>query len=85
MLVALVEKATDNFIKNGELIANENPDIKKEMMMAVDEVRNSGNKMTETSREFAEDPCSSQKRGNMVRPVMDLTFSNFKKQNFSCS
>jgi catenin alpha len=28
--------------------------------------------MTDTSREFAEDPCSSQKRGNMVRAARAL-------------
>jgi len=39
----LVEKATENFIKNGEIIANENPDIKREMLLAVDEVRKTGN------------------------------------------
>jgi catenin alpha len=42
-LVAAVEKATENFIVQGEQIAYENPDIKQEMLSAVDEVRKTGN------------------------------------------
>ena len=44
VLVAAVEKATENFIEKGELIAYENPDIKQEMLSAVEEVRKTGNK-----------------------------------------
>ena len=67
VLVAAVEKATANFIERGEQIAYENPDIQQEMLAAVDEVRKTGETMSVASREFAEDPCSSLKRGNMVR------------------
>lgn len=42
MLVAAVEKATENFIERGEMIAYENPDIKSEMLSAVEEVRKTG-------------------------------------------
>lgn len=42
MLVAAVEKATENFIERGETIAYENPDIKSEMLSAVEEVRKTG-------------------------------------------
>lgn len=42
VLVAAVEKATENFIEKGELIAYENPDIKQEMLSAVEEVRKTG-------------------------------------------
>lgn len=75
VLVAAVEKATENFIEKGEEIANENPDIHQEMMAAVEEVRKTGGKgetMSKASREFAEDPCSSLKRGNMVRAARNL-------------
>lgn len=41
-MVAAVEKATENFIEKGELIAYENPDIKQEMLSAVEEVRKTG-------------------------------------------
>ncbi|XP_075733193.1 catenin alpha isoform X3 [Rhipicephalus microplus] len=72
VLVAAVERATENFIKKGEEIATENPDIHQEMMAAVDEVRKTGEAMSKASREFAEDPCSSVKRGNMVRSARNL-------------
>ncbi|XP_065579492.1 catenin alpha-like isoform X2 [Artemia franciscana] len=72
ILVAAVEKATQNFIERGEQIAYENPDIKQEMLVAVEEVRKTGEVMSISSREFAEDPCSSLKRGNMVRAARSL-------------
>ena len=72
VLVAAVEKATENFILKGEEIALENPDIKMEMLSAVHEVRTAGEAMSQSSREFAEDPCSSAKRGNMVRAARNL-------------
>ncbi|XP_021961415.1 catenin alpha [Folsomia candida] len=72
ILVAAVEKATENFIERGEQIAHENPDIKQEMLAAVDEVRKTGEAMSLAAREFADDPCSSLKRGNMVRAARNL-------------
>lgn len=72
VLVAAVEKATENFIVRGEEIAMENPDAKSEMLSAVDEVRKAGTIMSQASREFAEDPCSSSKRGNMVKAARNL-------------
>ena len=74
-LVAAVEKATDNFIERGEQIAYENPDITQEMLSAVDEVRKTGAAMSIAAREFSEDPCSSLKRGNMVRAARNLLSS----------
>lgn len=71
-LVAAVEKATENFIQKGEQIAYENPDITQEMLAAVDEVRKTGDAMSIAAREFSEDPCSSLKRGNMVRAARNL-------------
>ncbi|XP_059621405.1 catenin alpha [Phlebotomus argentipes] len=71
-LVAAVEKATENFIERGEQIAYENPDITSEMLTAVEEVREKGSSMSIAAREFSEDPCSSLKRGNMVRAARNL-------------
>lgn len=71
-LVAAVEKATEHFIQKGEQIAYENPDITQEMLAAVDEVRKSGDAMSIAAREFSEDPCSSLKRGNLVRAARNL-------------
>lgn len=70
--MAAVEKATENFIEKGEQIAYENPDITQEMLAAVDEVRKTGDAMSIAAREFSEDPCSSSKRGNMVRAARNL-------------
>ncbi|XP_055306699.1 catenin alpha isoform X1 [Sitodiplosis mosellana] len=72
VLVLAVEKATENFIERGEQIANENPDIKQEMLTAVEEVRKTGEIMRTAAREFSEDPCSSLRRGNMVRAARNL-------------
>ncbi|XP_015437961.1 PREDICTED: catenin alpha isoform X1 [Dufourea novaeangliae] len=71
-LVGTVEKATSNFIERGEQIAYENPDITAEMLSAVEEVRKTGAAMSIAAREFSEDPCSSLKRGNMVRAARNL-------------
>ena len=54
----------------GRQIALENPDIEQEMIQAVEEVHQSGEAMSSTAREFATDPCSSAKRGNMVRALL---------------
>ena len=63
VLVAAVEKATQNFVERGEVIAMEHPEIKHEMLACVEEVRSTGELMSTTAKEFANDPCSSVKRG----------------------
>ena len=72
VLVAMVERATENFVERGEIIAVENPEIKAEMLTAVEDVRTTGATMSSSAREFAADPCSSVKRGNMVRASRNL-------------
>ena len=42
VLSAAVQKATENFINKGEEIANENPEIRSEMLTAVDDVKKTG-------------------------------------------
>ena len=42
VLSAAVQKATENFIAKGEEIANENPEIRSEMLTAVDDVKKTG-------------------------------------------
>lgn len=42
MLSAAVQKATENFILRGEEIANENPEIRSDMLAALDDVRITG-------------------------------------------
>lgn len=72
VLVAAVERATENFVERGEIIAVENPEIKTEMLAAVEDVKTTGSTMSTSAREFAADPCSSVKRGNMVRASRNL-------------
>ncbi|XP_060576597.1 catenin alpha-like [Ruditapes philippinarum] len=72
VLAAAVQKATLNFVEKGEEIARENPDVKEDMLAAVDEVRKTGEAMGQASEEFAADPCSSMKRGAMVRAARAL-------------
>ena len=72
VLVAAVETATANFVEKGEMMAAENPDIRPQMAGAVEEVRATGGVMSGASMEFATDPCSSLKRGNMVRASRQL-------------
>ncbi|KAL4231940.1 Catenin alpha-1 [Mactra antiquata] len=72
VLAAAVMKATQNFVETGEDIAQENPDVKEDMLAAVDEVRKTGDEMGTASEEFAADPCSSMKRGAMVRAARAL-------------
>ena len=42
VLVAAVERATENFVERGEIIAVENPEIKTEMLAAVEDVKSTG-------------------------------------------
>ncbi|KAJ8026040.1 Catenin alpha-2 [Holothuria leucospilota] len=72
VLVAAVVKATEKFVERGEEIAPEIPQIKEDILKAVDEVKKTGEEMREASSDFADDPCSSMKRGAMVRAARAL-------------
>ncbi|CAI5651670.1 unnamed protein product [Oreochromis niloticus] len=72
VLAASVETATENFLEKGEKIAKESQFLKDELTAAVEDVRKQGESMRQASGEFAEDPCSSMKRGNMVRAARAL-------------
>ncbi|XP_050395347.1 catenin alpha-2 isoform X1 [Patella vulgata] len=72
VLSAAVQKATEHFIIKGEEIAEEFPEVQTDMLDAIDEVRRSGEDMHEASQDFATDPCSSVKRGAMVRAARAL-------------
>uniref|UniRef100_A0A6I8PL86 Catenin alpha-2 n=1 Tax=Xenopus tropicalis TaxID=8364 RepID=A0A6I8PL86_XENTR len=72
VLAASVEQATQNFLEKGEQIAKESQDLKEELISAVEDVRKQGDTMRITSSEFADDPCSSVKRGTMVRAARAL-------------
>ncbi|XP_038071115.1 catenin alpha-2-like [Patiria miniata] len=72
VLVAAVAKATEAFIKKGEEIANEIKEIREQMLETVEDVREKGEIMHKASSEFADDPCSSMKRGAMTRAARNL-------------
>ncbi|KAM9312531.1 catenin alpha-1 [Gastrophryne carolinensis] len=72
VLAASVEQATQNFLDKGDKIAKESQFLKQELMDAVEDVRKQGEGMRSSSGEFADDPCSSVKRGNMVRAARAL-------------
>uniref|UniRef100_A0A0B7AJ53 Catenin alpha n=1 Tax=Arion vulgaris TaxID=1028688 RepID=A0A0B7AJ53_9EUPU len=72
VLSAAVQKATENFIIQGDQIAHDFPEVENDMLAAVDEVRRTGESMDDASQEFAADPCSSVKRGAMVRAARAL-------------
>ncbi|XP_006003759.1 catenin alpha-1 [Latimeria chalumnae] len=72
VLAASVEQATQNFLEKGDKIAKETQFLKEELTAAVEDVRKQGETMKGASGEFADDPCSSVKRGNMVRAARAL-------------
>ncbi|XP_073505668.1 catenin alpha-1 [Phyllobates terribilis] len=72
VLAASVEQATQNFLEKGDKIAKESQFLKQELIDAVEDVRKQGEVMRSSSGEFADDPCSSVKRGNMVRAARAL-------------
>ena len=71
-LVAAVEHAVANFVERGRTIADENPEIKEKMILAVDDVMKTGEVMSTESRDFASDPCSSKKRETMIKAARNL-------------
>ncbi|ELK23720.1 Catenin alpha-1 [Myotis davidii] len=72
VLAASVEQATENFLDKGDKIAKESQFLKEELVAAVEDVRKQGDLMKSAAGEFADDPCSSVKRGNMVRAARAL-------------
>uniref|UniRef100_UPI00358DFB6C catenin alpha-2-like n=1 Tax=Myxine glutinosa TaxID=7769 RepID=UPI00358DFB6C len=72
VLSASVERATHNFIEKGDQIAQDSEFLKDELSEAVQDVRNQGESLREAAGKFADDPCSSMKRGAMVRTARAL-------------
>ncbi|KAK3704830.1 hypothetical protein QZH41_005032 [Actinostola sp. cb2023] len=70
-----IEDATVRLIKTGETIAQDFPEIRDEMIGSCKECRGSGDTMHFGAKEFADDPCSSSKRANMIRAARALLSS----------
>ncbi|KAK2116062.1 Catenin alpha-1, partial [Saguinus oedipus] len=63
---------TENFLDKGDKIAKESQFLKEELVAAVEYVQKQGDLMKTAVGEFADDPCSSVKPGNMVRAARAL-------------
>lgn len=66
LLVTNVIQATENFIHRAGEIAEENAELRNEILQSIDEVRRTGDQMAELSKIFADDPCSKPKREEMI-------------------
>ncbi|XP_023336051.1 catenin alpha [Eurytemora carolleeae] len=75
ILVQALQVATDNFVWRGESIATEVPEAKQDVIIAVGDIRARGTAMTVSANEFASDPCSQDKRNNMVFCARELLAS----------
>ena len=67
-----VEVATANFVERGEIIAQENIEAQQDIMSILEDIRGHGKSLVLSSRDFAEDPCSTVKRSLMVKAAQDL-------------
>lgn len=72
ILVESVIQAIETFLQQGQELAQEHPDMRDELYKCINDVRDSGNQMAETSRDFANDPLSSHKRMIMIKASRDL-------------
>jgi hypothetical protein len=72
VLVQELIEATGHFLKQGNEIAQENPDMKNELTMALNDVKRCGDTMAVASKDFADDPFLSQKRAIMVAAAREL-------------
>jgi catenin alpha len=75
LLVTNVIQATENFIKKAEEIAQENIDIRNDLLQNMKEVKRAGDEMADRSKIFADDPCSKTKREQMITAARVLLTS----------
>ncbi|CAF1407511.1 unnamed protein product [Rotaria magnacalcarata] len=75
LLVENVIQATENFMKKVGEIANENPDMRNDLLQSMKEVKRTGDEMVILSKEFADDPCSKVKREKMITAARALLTS----------
>ena len=74
-LVMALEVATANFVEMGLIIARENKEASEDILTVVEDIRKHGHNLILTSRDFTGDPCSSVRRGQMVRSAQELLSS----------
>ena len=66
-LLLALEVATANFVEKGEIIAKENNEAQADILAVVEDIKKHGQTLIVASRDFTSDPCSSVRRGHMVR------------------
>lgn len=72
VLVESVCESIEQFIRQGAEVAQDNPEMKDELMQSIQTLRARGNLMAEASKEFANDPLAAQKRQVMIGASKDL-------------
>ena len=72
VLVETVCDAIEQFIRHGADIAQENPEMRDEIVQTVANLRSHGNIMAESARDFANDPLAPQKRMHMIKSSHEL-------------
>ena len=73
VLVAAVERATQQFIAQGEIIAQDaDENMRKALFDCLERIKQDGDTMAKASHEFALDPLMAMKRTNMVRNARAL-------------
>ena len=75
LLVANVVEATENFINKAEEIAQENADLRADILQCIKEVKRAGDEMADLSKTFTDDPCSKPKREQMIGAARALLAS----------
>ncbi|CAF0896434.1 unnamed protein product [Brachionus calyciflorus] len=71
-LVEMLIKSIELFLHHANDLIQENTEYRDEIIRCINEIRQNGNLMIESSRDFAQDPVSVQKRLHMVKISKDL-------------
>ena len=71
-LVSFLIEAIQNFIKQSSDLANDYPELNNELTNEIDNIIDKGNKTFEASKQFTNDPLSSQKRKLMKDASREL-------------
>ena len=71
-LIKFLIEAIQNFVKQSSDLANEYPELNNELTIEIDNIVEKGNKTFEASKQFANDPLSTQKRKIMVDASREL-------------
>jgi hypothetical protein len=71
-LIKFLIEAIQNFVKKSSDLAQEYPQLNNELTIEIDNIVEKGNKTFEASKQFANDPLSTQKRKIMIEASREL-------------